>query len=241
MKTAFVTGGSGGIGKAVCLRLAAMGYAVAVGYNTNKTTADIVTELIRQRGGTAMSIKCDVTEIDSIDSAKNVISAQLSSPTVLVCSAGAADIALFSEQSYGKIKRLIDTDLTGAVMTARAFVPSMISRHEGCVLLISSVWGEQGASCEAVYSAAKAGVIGFAKALGKELAPSGVRVNCISPGFIDTKMNASVSPEARAAFLEDVPMGRAGTADEVAAAAAFLVSDEAAYITAQNISVNGGL
>lgn len=241
MKSAFVTGGSGGIGKAVCLRLAMQGFAVAVGYNRNKTTADIVTELIRQRGGTAMSVKCDVTDPDSISSARRVIENQLSAPEVLVCSAGTADISLFSEQSVGSIKRLIDTDLTGAVLTARAFVAPMVSRHSGNIIFISSIWGEQGASCEAVYSAAKAGVIGFTKALGKELAPSGVRVNCISPGFIETKMNASLSEEERNAFISEVPMERAGTADEVAAAAAFLVSSDASYITAQNISVNGGL
>ena len=241
MKTAFVTGGSGGIGKAVCLRLAAEDYAVAVGYNTNKTTADIVTELIRQRGGTAMSVKCDVTDPDSVDSAKFVIENQLSPPSVIVCSAGTADISLFSEQSFGKIRRLIDTDLTGSVLTARAFVSSMINRHEGNIIFISSVWGEQGASCEAVYSAAKAGIIGFTKALGKELAPSGIRVNCVSPGFIDTKMNSSLSDDEKKAFLESVPMERAGTAEEVAEAVAFLVSDSASYITAQNISVNGGL
>ena len=144
-------------------------------------------------------------------------------------------------QSLSKILNLINTDLTGAILTAKAFVSHMINRHEGSIIFISSVWGEQGASCEAVYSAAKAGIIGFTKALGKELAPSGVRVNCISPGFIDTKMNADLSAEDKKAFLDDVPMMRAGTAEEVANVAAFLVSDAASYITAQNISVNGGM
>lgn len=241
MKTAFVTGGSGGIGKAVCLKLAEQGYAIAVGYHSNKTTADIVTSLIRQRGGTAMSIKCDVSDHVSIDSAKKVITEKLSKPTVLVCAAGTADISVFSVQSLSKILNLINTDLTGAILTAKAFVSHMINRHEGSIIFISSVWGEQGASCEAVYSAAKAGIIGFTKALGKELAPSGVRVNCISPGFIDTKMNADLSAEDKKAFLDDVPMMRAGTAEEVANVAAFLVSDAASYITAQNISVNGGM
>lgn len=241
MKTAFVTGGSGGIGKAVCLKLAELGYAVAVGYNSNKVTADIVTSLIRQRGGTAMSVRCNVSSAESIDSAKNVIEEQMSPPQVLVCAAGMADISVFSVQSVSKIQRLIDTDLTGSVLTARAFVSHMINRQRGSIIFISSVWGEQGASCEAVYSAAKAGIIGFTKALGKELAPSGVRVNCISPGFIDTKMNAGISAEDRKAFLEDVPMMRAGKVEEVADAVAFLVSDKASYITAQNIGVNGGM
>ncbi len=241
MKTAFVTGGSGGIGKAVCLKLAELGYAVVVGYNTNKTTADIVTQLIRQHGGTAMSVRCDVTDQSSIDSAKRVIEEQLSSPSVVVCAAGTADISVFSVQSVSRIQKLIDTDLTGSILTARAFVSRMVNKQEGSIIFISSVWGEQGASCEAVYSAAKAGLIGFTKALGKELGPSGVRVNCVSPGFIDTKMNASISPEDRKAFLEDVPLQRAGKADEVADVVAFLVSDAASYITAQNISVNGGL
>ena len=241
MKTAFVTGGSGGIGKAVCLKLAAQGYAVAVGYHSNRTTADIVTSLIRQRGGTAMSVRCDVTDPSSIDSAKRVIEEQMSMPVVLVCAAGSADISVFTVQPVSKIQKLIDTDLTGAILTARSFVSHMINKHEGSIIFISSIWGEQGASCEAVYSAAKAGLIGFTKALGKELAPSGVRVNCVSPGFIDTKMNSSLSPEDRRAFLEDVPMQRAGKADEVADVIGFLVSDKASYITAQNISVNGGL
>ena len=241
MKTAFVTGGSGGIGKAICLKLADLGYAVAVGYNANKTTADIVTSLIRQRDGTAMSVKCNVTMMESIDSAKFVIEEQLSPPTVLVCAAGDADISVFSVQSVSKIQRLIDTDLTGAILTTKAFLPHMINRQEGSIIFISSVWGEQGASCEAVYSAAKAGIIGFTKALGKELAPSNVRVNCISPGFIDTKMNSTLTADEKRAFLDEVPMQRAGRPEEVASVAAFLASDAASYITAQNISVNGGM
>lgn len=241
MKTAFVTGGSGHIGRAICKKLAEDGLAVAVGYNTNRQAADIVTELIRQKGGTAMSVKCDVTEPDSIETAKRVISEQLSPPEVLVCCAGSAEISLFTDLSLARIGRLIETDLLGVMLVCREFIPAMIKNHSGSIINISSVWGERGASCEAVYSAAKAGVIGFTKALGKELAPSSVRVNCISPGFIDTKMNNTLSPAEKQAFIDDIPLSRAGTPEEVASVVSFLASEGASYITAQNISVNGGL
>lgn len=241
MKTAFVTGGSGGIGTAVCKKLAFDGFAVAVGYNNDRTTADVLTSYIRQKGSDAISVKCDITDPDSIASAHRMICEYLSPPEVLVCCAGTADISLFTDMSSDRIQRLINTDLTGTLYTIHTFVPDMVRAHLGSIITISSVWGEQGASCEAVYSAAKAGIIGFTKALGKELAPSGVRVNCISPGFIDTKMNRTLSPDERKAFIDDIPLTRAGRPEEVADAVAFLASPASSYITAQNISVNGGL
>ncbi len=241
MKTAFITGGSGGIGTAVCKRLADDGFAVAVGYHNDKTTADIITSFIRQKGNDAVSVKTDISDPESVESARRVISQYLSPPQVLVCCAGTADISLFTDLSYEKIAQLINTDLTGTLYTIRAFAPDMIKAHSGSIITIASVWGEQGASCEAVYSAAKAGIIGFTKAYGKELAPSGVRVNCISPGFIDTKMNRTLSREEREQFISDIPMMRAGKPEEVADTVAFLASPESSYITAQNISVNGGI
>ena len=241
MRSAFVTGGSGHIGRAVCKKLAEDGFAVAVGYYNNRSAADIVTALIRQNGGTAMSVKCDVTDPESLSSAKGVIDSQLGSPEVLVCCAGQAEIGLFTDLPLSRIGQIIETDLLGVMLACREFIPSMVKNHNGSVINISSIWGERGASCEAVYSAAKAGVIGFTKALGKELAPSNIRVNCVSPGFIDTKMNNTLSPAEKQAFIDDIPLSRAGTPEEVAAVVSFLASDASSYITAENISVNGGL
>ena len=240
-KVAFITGASGGIGSACARQLAKDGYAVALGFSSNESAANALSAELKSQGFEALAVQCDITDSGSIASAVSLIEKDLGAVSLLVNNAGIANISLFTDNSYDDLKRMLDTDLLGAMELSRQVLPAMISAKCGNIINISSVWGEKGASCEVAYCAAKAGLIGFTKALGKELGPSGVRVNCVSPGFIDTKMNAAISPEDRKAFLEDVPLQRAGKADEVADVVAFLVSDAASYITAQNISVNGGL
>ena len=138
-------------------------------------------------------------------------------------------------------ERMISTDLTGAFRVSREVSRSMISEKSGRIVNVSSMWGEVGASCEVHYSAAKAGLIGMTKALAKELAPSGITVNCVSPGAIDTEMNSSLSADTLAAIAEETPLGRLGKPEEVAAAVVFLASDGASFITGQDLGVNGGL
>ena len=136
---------------------------------------------------------------------------------------------------------MINTDLSGVFYCIRYVLPAMISRKSGCIITVGSMWGEVGASCEAAYSAAKAGVIGLTKALAKEVGPSGIRVNCVSPGMIDTDMNASVSGDAVDMIVDETPLCRTGTTADVAKTMMFLASEEASFITGQVISVNGGL
>ena len=240
MRTAFVTGGSGGIGSAVCRRLAAEGYAAAIGYFSDRQGAEALCAELREGGASAMTVQLDLACPESADRAYKAVCDGLSAPEVLVNNGGRAHIGLLSDMSDSGIVSLINTDLTGAILLSKRAAADMVKRHSGRIINISSVWGVAGASCEAVYSAAKAGLIGFTKALGKELAPSGITVNCIAAGLIDTPTNDSLSPEELSAVVEGIPAGRTGRPEEIAALAAFLCSDEAAYINAQVITCDGG-
>ncbi len=160
---------------------------------------------------------------------------------VLVNNAGVSYIGLLQDMSADEIKRVLDINLTGAILCSREAAKQMIPKKSGCIINIASMWGEVGASCEAVYSASKAGLIGFTKALAKELGPSGIRVNCVSPGVIKTDMNKELTEETLAELSEDTPLLRLGSPEEVAKAAAFLASEESSFITGQVLSVNGGI
>lgn len=239
MKTAFVTGGSGDIGSAVCVALAAKGYAVAVGYCKNKGRAEKVCENIRIGGGVAAAVRCDISDMISVQKSVQIIKEQLGSPQVLINNAGSADIGLFTDLSDEKLVRIINENLVGAMLLTKALLPDMIKRHYGKIVNISSVWGEVGASCEVAYSAAKAGLIGFTKALAKEVAPSGINVNCISAGLIDTKMNSELSAEELTAIIDEIPAGRAGTPEDIANAVMFLISEQAQYLNGQTTRIDG--
>ncbi len=239
MRSAIVTGGAGGIGSAVCRRLAADGYAVAVGYNKSEQEALTLCEELR-KSGTAMVLQLDLTDPASLLAAYRRFRAELGVPEVLVNNGGAAHIGIFTDMSDSEILNLINTDLTGAVLLTRHAAEDMVRQHRGRIINISSVWGVTGASCEAVYSAAKAGLIGFTKALGKELGPSGITVNCIAAGLIDTKMNSCLTDEDKSGLISEIPAGRMGSPEEIASLAAYLCSGEAAYINAQVIGCDGG-
>lgn len=240
MKTAFVTGGSGGIGGAVCRRLASEGCAVAVGYHSGRAAAEALCAELRGKGYTALAVGLDLADAGPVTEAYERVCSELSPPEILINNAGRAHIGLFTDMTDSEVISLINTDLTGALLLSKRAAADMVRRHSGRIVNISSVWGSAGASCEAVYSAAKAGLIGFTKALGKELGPSGITVNCIAAGLIDTPMNACLSPEELASVTENIPAGRAGRPEEIAALASFLCSEEAAYINAQVITCDGG-
>lgn len=231
-KTALVTGGAGGIGQAVCRKLAADGFSVYVGYSSSGSKASILAEEI---GGTAL--KLDVTDSENISEAVR----SCGNIDVLVNNAGVSEIDLFTSISPEKSQRILAVDLAGTMECTRAFAKGMISRKSGCIVNISSMWGQVGASCEVDYSAAKAGVIGFTKALAKELAPSGIRVNCVSPGFIMTEMNSRFSQEDLDLIRDEIPLGIFGEPRHIADAVAFLCSQSAEYITGQILAVNGGM
>lgn len=231
MKTAIVTGGTGGIGQAICRKLSEDGYYVIVNYLHSEEKA-------RQLAGeiSGEALKFDVADVDEVEKISRQIKADL-----LVNNAGISEIDLFTGISREKSRRIIEINLNGTLNCSRMFLPSMIHEKKGCIINISSMWGEVGASCEVDYSASKAGIIGFTKALAKEVAPSGIRVNCVSPGFIMTEMNSRFTAEELDAIREDIPLGFFGKPEHVADTVSFLASDRAEYITGQVISVNGGM
>ena len=232
MKTALVTGGAGGIGEAICRELAADGYMVYVNYSRSKQKAE---ELASEISGRAICF--DVSDIESVRNAFE----ETGRLDLLVNNAGISEIDLFTSISREKAERILDVNLKGAMNCARAALPAMINAKSGNIINISSMWGQCGASCEVDYSASKAGLIGFTKALAKEVAPSGIRVNCVAPGFIMTEMNSRFSQEDLELIREDIPLGIFGEPRHIADAVAFLASPKAEYITGQILAVNGGM
>lgn len=235
MKTAVVTGGTRGIGKAVSETLLDNGWRVFALYRENEKAAKEFSEKYSQEALTVL--KCDVSDSGEISR----VFGEIGSCDLLVNNAGISDINLFTDLSDERISEIISVNLTGAMLCAKAVIPKMVSKKSGCIINVSSMWGEVGASCEAVYSAAKAGLIGFTKALAKELGPSGIRVNCVSCGVISTRMNASLSESDLEALKEETPLGVIGTPQNVADAVFFLSSEKAEFITGETLRVNGGL
>ncbi|MBP3242868.1 MAG: 3-oxoacyl-ACP reductase FabG [Ruminococcus sp.] len=231
-KVALVTGGSGGIGSAICRKLAGDGYFVYVNYCRNAEKAEAIAAEI---GGKAVGF--DVADRGAAEEAI----AAIGDIDLLVNNSGVSVIGLFDSIDQSTADRLLMTDLAGTMNCSRCAVKSMIRNKSGNIINIASMWGEVGASCEVDYSAAKAGVIGFTKALAKEVAPSGIRVNCVSPGFILTEMNSHFSDDDLALIKEDIPLGIFGKPEHIADAVAFLASDSAEYITGQILGVNGGM
>ncbi len=241
METALITGGSRGIGAAIAAALARAGYAVAINYNQSAKAAEKLAAALRAEGHTAMPVQADVSNPEQVASMFAKVENQLGMVSVLVNNAGIAQQKLFTDLTNADWQRMMGVHLDGAFYCCRAALPAMIRARYGRILNIASMWGQVGGSCEVHYSAAKAGLIGLTKALAKEEGPSGVTVNCIAPGVVDTDMMASFSAEDRATLAEETPLCRLGDASEVAAAAVFLCSRAAGFITGQVLGVNGGL
>ena len=236
MKTALVTGGSRGIGAAVCRRLAEDGFRVVVHFNRNKEKAEaLVRELTEKTGLPHLALPAELAERAQVEELF-----RLAGPVdVLVNNAGIAQQKLFTDITEDDWRRMFAVDVDGVFRCCQCALPHMIHEKSGCIINIASIWGEIGASCEVHYSAAKAAVIGLTKALAKELGPSHIRVNCVSPGVIDTEMNAMFDKETMRDLCESTPLGRIGSPEDIAAAVSFLASDAASFITGQTLSVNG--
>lgn len=238
--TALVTGASRGIGRAAALLFAREGFRVAVNYNRSEQAARAVVDEIRARGGTAEAFGADISSEPQVERLFAQCEERLGEADVLVNNAGIAQQKLFTDLTAADWARVFGVDVTGVFLCCRRALPAMIRRKRGKIVNVSSMWGVTGASCEVAYSAAKAAVIGLTRALAKEAGPSGIQVNCVAPGVVDTEMNAALSAQDRAALCDETPLERLGTPGEVAQAILFLASEKADFITGQVLGVNGG-
>ena len=240
-RNVLITGGSRGIGAAAALEFAAAGWGVALNYCRHRAQALALAAELAAAGAEAVALEGDVS--DPVQAQALVQAAEALGPLeALVCCAGIAlPQALLPDVTDSQWRQVMGVDLDGVFYTIRAAYPGFVRRQRGAIVTVSSMWGETGGSCEAAYSAAKAGVEGLTKALAKELGPSHVRVNCVAPGVIETDMNAHLSREMMDALREEAPLGRTGTAAEAARAIRFLASEESAFITGQILRVDGGL
>ena len=241
MSVALITGGAGGIGRAISVYFARHGYDIALQYNSGKERAEaLATEIRTQFQVQAVAVQADFQEESCIKDMYENVSLAIGAPDVLVNNAGIAEQRLFTDVSAQEWQKMVNINLGAAFYLCQCAAPHMIKKQKGSIVNISSMWGISGASCEVAYSATKAGLIGMTKALARELGPSGVRVNCVAPGVIETEMNAKHSEEVMAELAEETPLCRIGKPEEVAAAVYFLASEEASFITGQTLCVDGG-
>ena len=228
MKTILITGGVRGIGRSIALKFKEKGYRVCAVYSSDEESANAVSALGIETYRADVALEEDVVALFK----------KVGRVDVLVNNAGISLIKQVQDISYAEYNRLMAVNMGGAFLCAREAAKGMIDRQDGLIVNISSVWGEVGGSCESVYSASKAALLGFTKALAKELGWSHIRVNSVSPGVIDTPMNAHFTKEELSALQEEIPMGRMGTGEDVANAVAYLAENE--YVTGIDIPVNGG-
>ena len=229
MSTVVITGGSRGIGAAAVKLFAELGHQVYFLYEKEHEAAKSVAEATG-----AISICCDVAD----GSAVNAAFAQIPHVDILICNAGIVHVGLMSQMTESQWDRIFDVNVKGMYHCVNAAMPSFLKTHQGCIITVSSMWGQVGASCEAAYSATKGAVIALTKALAQELGPSGIRVNCVAPGVIRTDMCADIDPEIMAELRDQTPVGRLGTPEDVAKAMVYL--SEAEFVTGQVLPVNGG-
>lgn len=235
MKTVLITGGSRGIGKAMVELFASNGYSVAFTYKSS----DVEARTLSNKTG-ALAIKADSESESDIISAVKKTTELYGGIDVLINNAAVSSFGILSDISLEEWNRVMNTSVTAAFLYSKAVLSQMIKKKQGRIINISSVWGLVGASCEVHYSTAKAALIGFTKALAKEVGPSGITVNAIAPGVINTDMNRAISDEDMRALADETPLGRIGEPAEIANAALFLASDEAGFITGDVLNISGG-
>ena len=230
-KIALVTGSSRGIGRAVARRLAAEGYAVCVNYRERQDCAMSLVAEISAAGGRAMAVQADVAHRVQVNEMVRRVEGELGPVSLLVNNAGVAGQALFQDITDALWRRYFAVNVDGAFHTIQAVLPHMLHEHAGCIVNVSSIWGLRGASCEVTYSATKGALIALTRSLASELAPTGIRVNCVAPGVIKTDMLDALPPEV---------LPQLGTPEDIAAAVSFLADEKASFITGQVLTCDGG-
>ncbi len=240
-KTVLITGASRGIGKAVATLFAKSGYQVAVNYLNSEIEAKNLCEDLCAQGYFIKPFKADVSDKAEVLGMVEDIHSHFGDIDVLVNNAGVAKQILFNDIDEAEWDRMFDVNIKGMYNCTQAVLPEMIHKKSGRIINISSMWGVCGASCEVHYSASKAAVIGFTKALAKELGPSNINVNCVAPGLIDTQMNNNLSFDTIAELKEEIPLGRIGTPGDIAQAVLFLADERSSFITGEVLNVNGGM
>ena len=235
MKNVLITGGTRGIGASCAELFAKKGYRVFVVYHKDAKSAEKLCGKIK-----CISYCADICDYEQIENTVKDIIKKYKNIDVLINNAGISQQKLFVDINSSDWNNMINTELTGVCNVTNAVVKNMIKNHSGSIINVSSIWGVCGASCEVHYSAAKSGVIGFTKALAKELGLSGIRVNCVAPGIIDTEMNSHLSKEDIDEICEQIPLGRIGKPEECAQLIYFLAGEKAQYITGQIVEINGG-
>lgn len=241
MKYALITGASGGIGAATARAFAQAGYGVAIHAHRNVDKLHALSQELSALSVPVLEVCADLSDPTQ---AKNMVDNVLENfcqLDILVCCSGLSHVGLVTDIDPQQWRTLFGVNVDGMHYCCQAVLPHMVHRKEGCILTISSIWGQVGASCEVAYSATKGAVIAYTKALAQEVGPSNIRVNCIAPGVIATEMNAHLSSEDLAALADETPLGRIGTPEECAACALFLASEGASFVTGQVLAPNGGL
>lgn len=240
-KITVVTGGSRGIGRAICLRLAAMGSLVYVNYVSRSAAAEETTALIRQAGGKAEILSFDVADVTAVQDAFKKVISEAGSVDILINNAGITRDGLMARMKETDWDAVLDTNLKGAFLCAKAASREMMKKKWGRIVNISSVSGFSGNPGQVNYSAAKAGLIGLTKAMAREYASRNITVNSVAPGYIETEMTAQLSDDVQEQIKKEIPLASLGKPEDVAGAVAYLVSDDGRYVTGQTLHVNGGL
>ncbi len=239
-RSALVTGSSRGIGRAIATALAREGWPVCVNYLERRDDAQRLVSQLRAQGLAAMAIQADVADRKAVESMVQTASETLGPVELLVNNAGISHQGLFQDVDDGLWSRLLAVNLTGPRNAVQAVLPHMLGEKRGCIINISSIWGLRGGSCEVAYACTKAGIIGLTRSLAMELAPSGIRVNCVAPGCVETDMVRVLGEETRAMLVEETPLGRLGKPEDIAGAVSFLASEQAGFITGQVLTADGG-